>query len=164
MIKIASDSVVYRTDKTVIATKHLISLVKDKTLREYLSGCIGLPIDKIAEYVGAYLMEHTLVDGTGYDLQRGDSKLEVKWSFFNRSICSQKYEQQTAYIGNLNSKECDLLVFVCDDYLPTTHKDYIRIFQFPVNVWKRYWKGNRGTMSFGSSRYKWYKDNSYRIL
>ena len=164
MKHIASDDVLYRTDKTVIATKHLISLVKDKKLREYLSGCIGLPVDKIAEYVGAYLMSHQLVDGHGYDLKNGDSKMEVKWSFFNRSICGKGYEQQTAYIGNLNSKACDLLVFVCDDYLPTTHKDYIRVFQYPVKVWKSYWKKNKASLSFGSNQYKWYKDASYRVL
>ena len=117
--------------------------------------------NKLAEFVGAYLLGHKLVDANGYDTQKGNDKVEIKWSFLNRSLNADGNPHSQATFSNLSTKSCRLMVFVCDDYLPPSHKDHIRIFLFPVKVWKEYWKGNKGSMSFGSDQKKWYKE--YRI-
>ncbi len=158
---LASKEVIFRTNKTVVATKALISMVEHKPIRDFLKKSVGLPVDKIAEFVGAYLLGHQLVDANGYDTQKGNKKVEIKWSFLNRSLNGGGNPNYQANIANLLTKSCDLMVFVCDDHLPPSHKDHIRIFLFPAKVWKHYWKGDKGTMAFGSNQKKWYKE--YRI-
>ena len=156
---LASKEVIFRTNKTVIASKKLISMIDHKPIRDYLKKSVGLPVDKIAEFVGAYLLGHQLVDAHGYDTKKGKSKVEIKWSFLNRSMRSNGYARAIANISNLKSKSCDLMVFVCDDLLDPSDKDYIRVFIFPAKVWKEHWKNDHHTM--GVSQHKWYTD--YRI-
>ena len=157
--ELASKEVIFRTNKTVIATKALISMVEHKPIRDFLKKSVGLPVDKIAEFVGAYLLGHQLVDATGYDTQRGNKKVEIKWSFLNRSLTATGYNRANANIANLLTKTCDLMIIVCDDHLPTTHQDYIRVFLLPSKVWKQHWKKDSASMGFIQD--KWY--SKYRL-
>lgn len=159
--ELASKEVIFRTDKTVVATKTLISMIEHKPIRDFLKKSVGLPVDKIAEFVGAYLLGHQLVDANGYDTQKGNEKVEIKWSFLNRSLCGTGYPNDNANLSNLLTKSCDLMVFVCDDQLPPSHKDYIRVFLYPAKVWKQYWKTNKASMGFKQK--KWYTDDKYRF-
>ena len=154
--QLATKEVIFRTNKTVVATKALISMVEHKPIRDYLKKCMGVPIDKLAEYVGAYLLGHQLVDAVGFDTRKGNAKLEIKWSFLNRTPSKNGNPTASANMSNLKSKSCDLMVFVCDDELKPTDHNYIRIFLFPSKVWKQYWMNNKHSMSFGSDRNKWY--------
>ena len=156
--ELASKEVLFRTNKTALASKALISIVEYKPVRDFLKKSVGLPVDKIAEFVGAYLMGHQLVDAHGYDTQKGNKKLEIKWSFLNRTLSKNGNPTASAHMSNLKSKSCDLMVFVCDDELKPTDHNYIRIFLFPAKVWKLYWKNNKHSMSFGSNRKKWYDE------
>jgi hypothetical protein len=159
--ELASKEVIFRTNKTVVASKALISLIKDKPIRESLKKSIGMPIDKIAEFVAAYLLGHQLVDATGYDTRKGNKKVEIKWSFLNRSRSGSGHPKDNANLNNLLTKSCDLMVFVCDDQLPPNHKNYIRIFLYPVKIWKQYWTKDTTTMGF--KRKKWYTEDKYRF-
>ena len=156
--ELATKEVIFRTDKTVVATKTLLSLVEHQPIRDYLKKCMGVPVDKLAEYVGAYLLGHQLVDAVGFDTRKGNKKVEIKWSFLNRSPSKNGMPTARANMSNLKTKSCDLMVFVCDDELKPTDQNYIRIFLFPAKVWKQYWKNNKGSMSFGSDRHKWYDE------
>jgi hypothetical protein len=157
--ELASKEVIFRTNKTSVATKKLISMVEHKPIRDYLKGSVGIPIDKIAEFVGAYILGHKLVDAHGYDTIGGTKKVEIKWSFLNRTPTNTGHKRASANIGNLLTKNCDLMVIVCDDYLPPSHKDYIRIFLLPSNIWKHHWTKNSATMGFKTS--SWY--SQYRL-
>jgi len=156
--ELASKEVIFRTNKTVVATKALISMVEHKPIRDFLKKSVGLPVDKIAEFVGAYLLGHQLIDAYGYDTQRGTKKVEIKWSFLNRTPSKNGNATASANMSNLKTKSCDLMVFVCDDELKPSDYNYIRIFLFPAKVWKSYWPNNKSSMSFGSNRNKWYDE------
>jgi hypothetical protein len=51
------------------------------------------------------------------------------------------------------------MIIVCDDHLPTTHQDYIRVFLLPSKVWKQHWKKDSASMGFIQD--KWY--SKYRL-
>jgi hypothetical protein len=103
--ELASKEVIFRTNKTVVATKALISMVEHKPIRDFLKKSVGLPVDKIAEFVGAYLLGHQLIDAYGYDTQRGTKKVEIKWSFLNRTPSKN---------GNATAK---LIIYQLDLYI-----------------------------------------------
>jgi hypothetical protein len=155
-------SVGTRTDKNVVAAHKLISLIKDKRIREELLTYVGIPTDKLAEYVAAYLTESVVMDADGYDLIKScGHKIEVKFAFINRTPTAKGHIREEAKIANLNTKTSDLFVFVCDGEKSPTHSDYLRIFSIPYKVWKTKWTGEKGSMSFKSIQHAWYKD--YRI-
>ena len=150
-----------RTDKNIVATHHLISLVKRKSLREDLTKCVGIPTDRLAEYVAAYLTKSMVMDADGYDLIKPcGHKIEVKLAFINSNVYSG-YAREEAKIGNLKTKTSDLLLFIIDGDKTPENPNYLRLFSMPFNVWKAKWKNDKGSMSFGSIRRKWY--NNYQV-
>ena len=156
--KIATEEVIYRRDKTVIAANKLISMSSSKDLKKFLRQSRGMPIDKMAEFVGADMLGHILVDAEGFDTKQGRKKAEVKWAFLNRTLLKNGKPRAQASVTNLLTKDCDLLVFVCDDELKPTNSNYIRVFKFPKSIWKKHWKGDEHCMSFQSNRSKWYNE------
>jgi hypothetical protein len=157
MRTITSESVKKSLERNRVASLHLINMLPPRHRAYWRDQLFGSPTDKIAEVVMAHMMKGIATDSDGYDILVKDVKLEVKFSFIDNSLCKKGYKRRQASIRNLKSKNCDLIIVCVDPDVPSTDSNYMNIFHLPVDVWKRYWKKNGGSMNFGC-RKTWYKE------
>jgi hypothetical protein len=138
----------------MFAAEKMLSLLPASVRKKYARP--GIPTDTIAELISAYALGTLASNGEGYDLDCGT---EVKYSTIVRNKNGQTYNTY-ANVGNLKSKTGDLLIVVGD---PRGNKKDIELLFFfiPFNKWKEKIKGDKLSMSFGSTRWKWYMDYLY---
>lgn len=150
--------------------REMISIVPCKQLQKELTGLLGCPVDKMAEYIIAALMDFKVTNKHGSDFVRGNKKGEGKWSTVSIKPKTSTYVNKNnvktvsvtptkcASISNLKTKDCDLYVLMRD---PLNRKEYFTLFRIPRNVWKSKWKGNSAEIILGQKGSHWALD--YKI-
>ena len=132
--------------------RDLIAQMPNRRLRRILERNFDLSLDKIAEIFTAMAKDLLVVNKDGYDFttRSGRTKKEHKWATIRRGVRTDGYNRNVATVGNLLSKDCDLIVLV-------DLGGYLKYFEFPVAVWKTKWKANSADLSFGRDYPKsWY--------
>lgn len=165
--KITTKDVLANAINQSLVAKRLINIVTDAGLRKDLRALLGCPTDKLAEYVMAHLLESKVTDSVGSDFIKGKKVSEGK--FATVAVTNQKSKPytrkdgtvttyintgKTATIANLDSKDCDIHIMVCD---PFDLNNYFKMFSIPRDIWKAKWKKDKASLSFGI-RESWYKN------
>jgi hypothetical protein len=142
--------------KTIEGTRQqkrdLIAQMPNAKLRRLLDKNFDLSLDKIAEIFTAMAKDLLVVNKDGYDFttRSGRTKKEHKFATLSTGLTKQGYVANKVMIGNLLSKNCDLIVLV-------DMGGYLKYFEFPVAVWKAHWPNKKGNMSIGKGYPKsWY--------
>jgi hypothetical protein len=165
--KITTSKVLKDAYNDSLVAKRLINLCTDAGLRKDLRGLHGCPKDKLAEYVLAHLLESKVTDSDGSDFIKGKKVSEGKFATIAINVETSKpytrkdgtirtyvNESKKTKIGNLDSKDCDLHIMVCD---PFDENHYFKMFSIPRDIWKAKWKGDSASLSFGK-RGSWWRN------
>lgn len=164
--KITTKDVLADAINQSLVAKRLIGIVEDAGLRKDLRGLLGCPTDKLAEYVIAHLLESKVTDSDGSDFIKGKKVSEGKFATMAITIQKSKHtrkdgivrnyvnESKTASISNLDTKDCDLHIMVCD---PFDLNNYFKLYSIPRAIWKSKWKANSACLSFGK-RGSWWRN------
>ena len=165
--KITTASVLKDAYNDSLVAKRLISIVTDTGLRKDLKGLLGCPTDKLAEYVMAHLLGSKVTDSNGSDFIKGKKLSEGKFATIaevnNKHKRTLKDGTATCYysvsksavISNLDTKNVDLHILVCD---PFDLNNYFKLFSIPRDIWKSKWKRNQAKLTFSKKSNVWYLD------
>ena len=165
--KVSTESVLAKAKRDSLIAHRLIDLVSTKGLRDDLRSCLGMPTDKLAEFVMADILGASVTDSHGSDFIKDGKKSEGKFAVVacrdtvskktrkDGSVAEYFSSSKEAYVGNLHSKDVDLHIMVCD---PFDEGKYFKLFSIPKKVWKDNWKTNKVTMCLGDNAKAWYMD------
>lgn len=165
--KVSTPDVLAKAKRDSLIAHRLIDLVSSKGLREDLRGCLGMPTDKLAEFVMADILGSIVTDSHGSDFIKNGKKSEGKFAVTrlqeqiskktrkDGSVAQYVCLTKKADVGNLHSKDVDLHIMVCD---PSDEDRYFKLFSIPKKVWKDNWKTNHVTLCIGDNAKSWYMD------